>query len=70
VAGAEVGDLNLACTVIEASVQKCMRQGAAGEWRGSRATVPMAPRVRSRVVEGVAGEWRGGHGTKIWSWRR
>jgi len=36
-----------------------MREGVAGEWRGSRATVPMAPRVQSGVVEGVAGEWRG-----------
>jgi hypothetical protein len=59
VAGAEVGDLDLACTVIEARVWKCMREGATGEWRESQATVPMAPRVRSGVAEGVAGEWRG-----------
>ena len=58
-AGAEVGDLDLACTVIEARVEKCMREGAAGEWRGSRAAVSMAPRVRSRVAEGATGEWRG-----------
>ena len=45
VVGAEVGDLDLACTIIEARVQKCMRESAAGEWRGSRAAVPMAPRV-------------------------
>jgi hypothetical protein len=35
-----------------------MREGAAGEWRGSRAAVLMALRVRSEVVEGVAGEWK------------
>ena len=58
-AGAEVGDLDLACTIVEARVQKCMREGAAREWRGSRATVSMAPRVQSRVVEGAAGEWKG-----------
>ena len=58
-AGAEVGDQNLAYTIIEARVQKCMREGAAGEWRGSRAAVLMAPSVQSRVAEGVAGEWRG-----------
>ena len=45
VVGAEVGDPDLACTIIEARVQKCMRESAAGEWRGSRAAVPMAPRV-------------------------
>jgi len=28
--GAEVGDLDLACTVVEARVPKCMREGAAG----------------------------------------
>ena len=44
-AGAEVGGLDLACTVVEARVQKCMKEGAAGESRGSRATIPMAPRV-------------------------
>ena len=32
--------------------QKCMREGAAGESRGSRAIVPMEPRVQSRVAEG------------------
>ena len=58
-AGAEVGDLDLACTVIEARVQKCIREGVAGEWRGSRATVPMEPRVWSGVAEGTAREWRG-----------
>ena len=57
--GAEVGDLDLACTVIEARVQKCMREGEAEESRGSRAAVLMAPKVRSRVAEGVAREWRG-----------
>jgi hypothetical protein len=31
----------------------------AGEWRGSRAAVPMAPRVWGRVAEGAAREWRG-----------
>lgn len=36
-----------------------MREGAAGEWRESRATVLMAPRVWSGVAEGVAGKWRG-----------
>ena len=44
-AGAEVGEPNLACTIIEARVQKCMREGVAGEWRGSQAAVLMAPRV-------------------------
>ena len=29
-----------------------MREGAAREWRGSRAAVPMAPRIRSKVTEG------------------
>ena len=57
--GAEVGDPDLACTVMEARVRKCMREGAAEESRGSRAVVPMAPKVWSRVVEGPAGEWRG-----------
>ena len=46
-AGAEVEDLDLARTIVEARVQKCMREGAAGEWRGSRAAVPMEPRVQS-----------------------
>ena len=58
-AGAEVGDSDLTCTIVEARVQKCMRKGVAREPIGSRATVLMAPRVRSRVAEGVAGEWRG-----------
>ena len=58
-AGAKVGDLDLACTIVEARVQKCMRDGAARECRGSQAAVPMAPRVRSEVAEGVAREWRG-----------
>ena len=44
-AGAKVEDLDLASTIVEARVQKCMREGAAGESRGSRAAVPMAPRV-------------------------
>jgi hypothetical protein len=44
-AGAEVGDPNLAYAVIEARVQKCMREGAARESRGSQAAVPMASRV-------------------------
>ena len=51
--GAEVGDPDLACTVIEARVQKCMREGAARESRQSQAAVSMAPRVWSRVVEGA-----------------
>ena len=42
-----------------ARVQKYMREGVAGEWRGSRATVLMEPRVQSRVIEGAAGEWKG-----------
>ena len=42
-AGAKVGDLNLAYTIVKARVQKCMKEGVAGEWRGSRATVPMVP---------------------------
>ena len=46
-AGAEVGDPDLACTVVEARVQKFMREGVVGEWRQSRATVPMAPRLQS-----------------------
>ena len=29
-AGAKVGDLDLACTIVEARVQKCMREGVAG----------------------------------------
>ena len=57
--GAEVGDPDLACTVIKTRVQKCMREGVAREWRGSRAAVPMVPRVQSGVAEGVAGDWRG-----------
>ena len=57
-AGAEVGDLDLACTVIRARVRKCLGEGAAREWRGSRAAMPMAPRVQSGVAEGVAREWR------------
>ena len=57
--GAKVGDSDLACVVIEARVQKCMREGATREWRGSRAAVLMAPRVWSGVAEGAAGEWRG-----------
>jgi hypothetical protein len=43
VAGAEVGDLDLACTIIEARVRKCMREGVTGEWRESQAAVPMVP---------------------------
>ena len=39
-----------------------MREGAAGEWRGSRAVVLMAPRVQSGVVEGAIREWKG------WPW--
>jgi hypothetical protein len=58
-AGVEVWNPDLACTVIKARVQKCMREGAAGEWRGSRAAMPMVPRVRSVVAKGAAGEWRG-----------
>ena len=42
-----------------ARVQKCMREGAEGEWRGSRAAVPMAPRVRHGVAKGAAREWKG-----------
>ena len=57
-AGAEVGNPNLACSIVEARVRKCMREGAAREWRGSRATVLMVPRVRSGVAEGAVGEWR------------
>jgi hypothetical protein len=59
VAGAEVGDPDLACIIIVASVRKCMREGASGEWRGSQAAVPTVPRVQSGVAEGVAREWRG-----------
>ena len=44
-AGAKVGDLDLACTILEARVWKCMREGAARESRGSRAAMPMVPRV-------------------------
>jgi hypothetical protein len=33
-AGAEVWDLDLAYIVVEARVQKYMREGATGEWRG------------------------------------
>ena len=66
-AGAEVGNLDLACTVIEARVWKCMREGAAREWRGSRAAEPMAPRVRSGVAEGRLESEERGHGTRIWS---
>ena len=58
-AGAEVGDLDLACTIVEARVWKYMREGAAREWRGSRVAVPMEPRVQNRVAEGTVGEWRG-----------
>ena len=58
-AGAEVGDPVLACTIVEARVQKCMREGVAREWRVSQAAVLMAPRVWSRVAEGAAREWSG-----------
>ena len=58
-AGAEVGDPDLACTVVEARVRKCMREVATEESRGSRAAVLMAPKVRSRVAERAVGEWRG-----------
>ena len=57
-ADAEVGDPDLACTIIEARFQKCMREGTAGESTGSRAAVPMVPRSWSRVAEGAAREWR------------
>ena len=43
--GVEVGDPYLACTIVEARVRKYMKEGAAGESTGSRAAVPMAPRV-------------------------
>ena len=59
IAGAEVGDPDLACTIVEARVCKCIREGVAREWRGSRAAMPMAPRVWSRVAKGVAREWSG-----------
>ena len=59
VVGAEIGDPNLACTIVEARVWKYMREGVARESRGSQATVPMAPRVRSGVAEGAAREWKG-----------
>ena len=65
--GAKVGDPNLACTIVEARVCKCIREGVAREWRGSRAAMPMAPRVRSRVAEGWLESGEGGHGTRIWS---
>ena len=58
-AGAKVGDPDLACTIVKARVQKCMREGATREWRGSRGAMLMAPRVQIRVAEGVAREWRG-----------
>ena len=58
-AGAEVGDPDMACPIIEARVRNCMRKGATREWRWSRAAVPMAPRVRNEVGEGAAREWRG-----------
>ena len=58
VVGAKVGGPDLACTIVEARVRKCMREGAAREWRGSRAAVPMEPRVQSGVAEGEAREWR------------
>jgi len=58
IAGAEVGDPDLACTIVEPRVWKCMREGVAGESRGSRAAVLMAPRVWCRVAEGAPGEWR------------
>ena len=57
--GAKVRDPDLACTIVEARVQKCMREATARELRGSRAAVPMAPRVQSGVAEGATGEWRG-----------
>ena len=44
-AGAEVGDTDLAYTVVEARVRKCMRGGATGESRASRAAMLIAPRV-------------------------
>ena len=61
VVAAEVGDPNLACTIIEARVRKCMREGAIGEWRGSQAA-----RIW-RVERGWLESGEGGHGTRIWS---
>ena len=55
--GAKVWDSDLACTIVEARIWKCMRESAAREWRGSRAVVSMAPRVQSGVLEEAAGEW-------------
>ena len=44
-----------------ARVRKGMREGAAREWRGSQAAVPMClARVQTRVVEGA----------RLWSGRR
>ena len=61
VAGAEVGDPDLACTIVEARVRKCMREGVAEEWRGSQAAGLMRlARVRTRVAEGA----------RLWSRRR
>ena len=59
IASAEVEDPDLACTVVKARVWKCMKEGAAGEWRGSRVAVPMVPRVWSVVADEAAREWRG-----------
>ena len=42
-----------------------MREGAAGQWRGSRAAVSMAPRVRSGVAEGAVESGEGGNGIRI-----
>ena len=69
-AGAKVGDPDMACTIVEARVQKCIRESVAREWRGSRAVVPMAPGVQSGVVEGGLESGEGGHGTRIWSYMR
>ena len=44
-----------------------MREGATGEWRGSRAAVLMAPRVQSEVAEGWLESGKGGPRTQIWS---
>ena len=65
--GVEVGDPDQDSTIVEARVWKCMREGVAGESRGSRAAMPMAPRVWSRVAEGRLESGEGGHGTRIWS---
>ena len=58
---ADVRGSDLDPALASARVQKGMREGAAGEWRGSQAVVPMR---LAKVWTGVA------EGARLWSGRR